>query len=155
MPIFNSSAEIAQVGRFGAVGIFNTLFDFVLFNLLSSRRVGLTKLQANTISTSITMVISFFLNKSAVFHADGESGFQAASFFLITAFGLYVLQNSVIYVLAQRWRWPRQLVNLIRSRLGLRRPSTDFILKNSAKVAGTLISLTWNYIMYKQVVFRI
>ncbi len=155
MAIFNPSAELAQVGRFGAVGIFNTLIDFVLFNLLSSRRVGLTKLQANTISTSITMVISFFLNKSAVFRAGGEPGFQALSFFLITAFGLYVLQNCVIYLLAQRWRWPRQLVNLFRQRVGLQRPGTEFILKNGAKAAGTLVSLTWNYFMYKQVVFNI
>jgi putative flippase GtrA len=29
-----------------------------------------------------------------------------------------------------------------------------FIAKNAAKIVGTIISLTWNYIMYKRVVFN-
>lgn len=155
MAIFNSTTELSQVGRFGLVGVLNTILDFAMFNILSSQRVGLTKLQANTISTTITMVISFFLNKATVFHAGGDATTQAIGFFVVTAFGLYVLQNSVIYLLAQRLRWPRRMLDYFRGRLGLPSLSTELVLKNGAKVAGTIVSLAWNYILYKQVVFRI
>ncbi len=101
------------------------------------------------------MIMSFFLNKATVFHASGNATAQAAAFFVITAFGLYVLQNSVIYLLAERWQWPRQLTDLVRRSVGMPNNTTEILLKNGAKAAGTVVSLVWNYIMYKRVVFQI
>ena len=152
-----TQGAITQVGKFGIVGILNTIIDFGIFNALTGTRLKLAKIPANIISTTVAMVFSFFANRQEVFLA-GQSGnpvMQALLFFIVTGFGLYVLQNGVIYVILYRWKWPTQLVDRI---LHIRNPdesgSADVILRNGAKAVGTVVSLTWNFFVYKYVVFR-
>lgn len=153
MILLAATDEVARISRFGVVGIFNTLLDFAIFNALSSKMIGFSKLKANTVSTTVAMVFSFFVNRSFVFYGHGNELVQAALFFGVTAFGLYVLQNGVIYLLAERLKWPRRLAILLtRSRhIPL---ESEFVLKNGAKLVGTIVSLTWNYLLYGRIVFR-
>lgn len=145
-----------QVGKFGIVGILNTAIDFLIFNILSSKRVGMSKIKANVISATCAMTFSFFANRQAVFRAgDGDPIEQAIIFFAVTAFGLYVLQNIVLYFLLRRWSWPKALVVRLLSRFKIKKLSTDFVLKNGAKVAATGVSLVWNFLLYKFVVFAV
>lgn len=146
--------EVAQISRFGLVGVFNTVLDFAIFNALSSQAIGLNKVLANTVSTTIAMIFSFFVNRSYVFgeHSGGLN--QVLLFIIVTAFGLYVIQNGIIYFLTIRWSWPRRLVAwFTRSeRIAL---DPDFVLKNAAKMIGTAVSLVWNFILYGRIVFRV
>lgn len=148
-----SPSELRRVSKFGLVGAFNTLIDFSLFNLLSSF-AGLSLVFANLLSTTVAMVFSFVANKQMVFEKrTGSLTKQAATFFLVTAFGLYVIQNGIILLLTQVWLDPVHLSVWVAHGVGLRNDDA-FVIKNSAKLIGTLASLTWNYYLYKMVVFK-
>ncbi|MEO7617625.1 MAG: GtrA family protein [Candidatus Saccharibacteria bacterium] len=153
MILFATTDEIARISRFGIAGIFITMIDFAIFNALSGRVVHLGKIQANTVSTTVAMIFSFLVNRSFVFQGQGNEFQQAVLFFVFTAFGLYVLQNGVIYLLTEYLKWPRKLVTrLTHSRHIPLEP--DFVLKNGAKLTGTVVSLIWNYLLYGRIVFR-
>ncbi len=144
--------EITRVGKFGIVGVLNTLLDFTIYNVLSSS-VGLTLVQSNIISTSCAMVFSFLANKHIVFQANkGSAAKQAVIFFGVTAFGLYILQTGTIKLLTDVWLAPVALGLTMAHALGLV-GHDQFLAKNGAKAIATIVSLTWNYIMYKKVVF--
>ena len=126
-----------QLIRFALVGGTNTLIDIgLLFGLVA---IGLPKLTANTISTGIAFVFSFFANRHYTFKASGAAIHrQIILFIIVTLFGLWVLQNGVIYLI-QPW---------IES--VLRQHSLALFI---AKLIATGVSLVWNYVLYDQVVF--
>ncbi|HSX47984.1 MAG TPA: GtrA family protein [Candidatus Nanoarchaeia archaeon] len=153
----NSPAgEVKRVGKFGIVGVINTVIDLGLYNILSGTSVGLSLIGANIISTTVAMIFSFFANQRYVFEAEGKSIWrQAIVFFPVTAIGLYVIQNGVIYFLTKSWTGPLDLGISIAHAIGVSHFLSDgFLFKNGAKAAATILSLCWNYIMYKKVVFR-
>lgn len=147
--------EVKRVSRFGIVGIINTLIDFSILNLL--RFVfGLTTIQANLVSTTFAMTFSFFANKHVVFKEEkGSIVKQALVFFGVTAFGLYILQSLVIYTLTNTWLWPGnfavEVVHMVRLEGFLK---DTFVKVNTAKAAAIAVSMVWNYVMYKKVVFK-
>ncbi|QQR51933.1 GtrA family protein [bacterium] len=154
-PNQNDVEEVKRVGKFGLVGILNTLLDFVIFNVLG-HFAHLSAVPANLISTTCAMTFSFFANKEMVFKRTGGSMLkQGLIFYTVTAFGLYVLQTGTIHILTDVWTYPTMLAADVSHILGLNQWSGDtFIVKNTAKAAGTVLSLVWNYLMYKLVVFR-
>ncbi len=146
-------AEIKRLGKFGAVGILNTGLDFGLYNLLSSS-LGLSLIQANILSTTAAMGFSFVANKKLVFkHHAGSFWRQAAVFLAITAFGLYVIQTGTILLLTDLWVWPVRTAIHLFHWFGLT-GHDNFLIKNTAKAIATALSLSWNYVMYKKVVFN-
>lgn len=149
--------EVAQVGRFGIIGIVNTLIDFSILNIIT-RVTVLPIYLANIPATTVAMLFSFFANRYYVFTSASKSKplwRQALEFFPITAFGLYVIQGSIIYFFEFVWTAPVDvLVNIVHW-IGLNGVFDDqFVRTNSVKIVATLASLTWNYIMYKKVVFK-
>lgn len=145
-----------NLAKFGLVGILNTAVDFIIFNILTNKKVGLKKIPANLISTTVAMLISFTLNRGFVFKAEaGNIYIQSAEFFAVTAFGLYVLQNLVIWFLLDVWEWPVHLAWKIVQLIKLDKfMGEEFVRKNAAKAAATLVSLTWNYLMFSFIVFK-
>jgi putative flippase GtrA len=147
--------RIIRVGKFGAVGVLNTAIDFTIYNVLYAV-FGLHLLVANLISTTIAMIFSFFANRNLVFKAQaGHPVKQAVLFLLVTGFGLYVLQLGTLHLLTSVWTGPVNVATSIVHTLGLGNTFSDtFVRNNAAKVVATLVSLVWNYIVYKRVVFR-
>ena len=142
-----------QASLFAVVGVFNTLLDFTILNVLSLG-FGFYVLVANVVSTSVAMVISFFLNKRFVFKRDTAAVHKQFILFIgITAFGLYVIQNILIEVFANRWLLPVEIAHDITQALSL--PFTsDFVRINGAKAIATVASMVWNYVMYDKYVFK-
>ena len=65
--IANNSGKLL---RFALVGGINTAIDIgLLFGLTT---LGLPKLAANTVSTGLAFIFSFFANKSYTFRAQGD-----------------------------------------------------------------------------------
>jgi len=128
----------AEKIRYLIVGGFNTLLDFIiLFGLVA---LGLDKIPANYISTTITMVISFFLNKEFTFKSeDKATKRQFIIFIVVTATGLWIIQPIVILFVA----------NLL-AQTDLNDPSILFI----SKIIATVASLIWNYLLYSRLVFK-
>ncbi|MDR0957542.1 MAG: GtrA family protein [Candidatus Nomurabacteria bacterium] len=124
--------------RFVLVGGFNTALDFGIMNALMM--IGLPQLVANTISTGISMVSSFLLNKKWTFRAKGKNyKREVALFFIFTIIGIWIIQNGVIWLLG----------NIVPT-FGL----PDWIYRNALKLIASVPSLIWNYVTYRKIVFR-
>lgn len=124
--------------NFAAIGVANTAIDFGL--LLILKTLGLPAVAANTMSTSVAFVFSFFMNRKYTFKSGGDNlKREVVLFVAVTLFGLWVLQNLVIH-----------LVTPLINSLGFE-ANTALML---AKLVATIVSLVWNYIMYDQVVFK-
>lgn len=147
--------ETKRIGKFSVVGVVNTLIDIGLFNILTLILL-LPVVMASLVSTTAAMTFSFFANRGWVFESKTRNIFKQAIIFLtVTAFGLWVLHTGVVYLLTQKWLFLSNFGISIAKSLGLSHfLSNEFIKINTAKVAGILVSMTWNYIMYKKVVFK-
>lgn len=145
--------EVGRVGKFGVVGLLNTVIDFGLLNIVHFH-FGVTLILANLISTTAAMVFSFVANRQVVFTSHSQALWQQIwRFWIITAIGVYVFQTGAIWLLTHPLLVvPRLGVTAVRN-LGLHHLSSSFIITNIAKLIATVISLIWNYIMYREVVF--
>ena len=121
--------------RFALVGGTNTAIDFGILFLLHS--LGLNKYIANIISTSVAFIFSFFANRSFTFKSEKGAGKQVIPFLVVTLTGLWILQPAVIWVVLL------PLGNLDQN-----------IALFIAKLAATVVSLVWNYILYSRFVFK-
>lgn len=132
----------AEKLRFAIVGGANTALDFaILFFFVF---LGLDKIAANFISTSIAFVFSFFINKSFTFKATTETGkkkqLQQFGIFLgISIVALWVIQPLIIAG-----------VTAVLLPLGVAAPVALFV----AKIIATIGSMIWNFILYKRFVFK-
>lgn len=119
--------------RFVLVGGTNTTIDFgILFGLTF---LGVDKIIANYISTSIALVFSFFANKSFTFKNTSKNAKrQFILFLVVTLIGLWILQPLII------WGYTSLLDDS---------PLSLFI----AKLIATIVTLIWNYLFYSRVVF--
>lgn len=127
-----------KIGRFALVGGINTLLDFGILLILTS--VGLPKVAANTCSTGIAFIFSFFANKKFTFQSKNTDVRREVILFItVTLFGLWGLQNLII------WLVTPLLLTL------LHHEQSALLL---AKLVATGVSLVWNYIMYDRVVFK-
>ena len=159
----------AQISRFAVVGLVNTVIDFGLLFLLtfldflfiisifSNLKIILNdclfsiklrliyyqifyKLAANPVSTGLAFIFSFFANKKYTFKSTSNNiMYEIILFIIITLFGLWVLQNSII------WLATPPIKNII-----LQEQLALFI----AKLLATIVSLVWNYCLYDKFVFK-
>jgi putative flippase GtrA len=142
-----------QVVRFIVIGIANTLIDFGILNVLVFA-FSFNKILANSISTIIAMIVSYILNYRVVFRHDTQGHVKKIIIFIvITAFGLLVLQNLVIYVFVHWITFPGNIGTTIIHAIGFSQLSRQFIGLNIAKALASAASMVWNYIMYKKFVF--
>ena len=153
--------EAKRVGRFGLVGLLNTLLDYVLFISLTKifmlplSRVWVAKL----ISGSIAMANSYFLNKTWVFNRrhTGVSA-ELIKFVSVTVIGVFVVQLGLVQlfssVVPQPGEWVFNFLQNLHITAILPAVFTEaFTIKTVAFGLATLASLTWNYLAYKKVVF--
>ena len=132
--IANNSGKLL---RFALVGGINTAIDIgLLFGLTA---LGVPKLTANTVSTGLAFIFSFFANKSYTFRAQGNVRRQLVLFVVVTLAGLWGLQNAVIFCISPI------LTSVIH---------TESLVLLLAKIIATGASLVWNYYLYDRVVFR-
>lgn len=136
--------------RFLCVGSFNTLLDFVLLNILFEL-VGLPALVANSMSVTVGVTLSYFLNHKIVFrHPTKYSTKNYVRFFMVTGLSVILVQNLVIYVITKAdLVGSSSMVHLFRFDI-----SAGTIELNVAKALAVLVGMFWNYLFYKHVIFR-
>ena len=128
----------AQKIRFGIVGLANTALDFILLFLFVG--LGLDKIPANYLSTGISFIFSFFVNKKFTFKSTtGNAKKQFAIFLVVTMIGLWIIQPLVI-----------ASVDATLAATGW----SEAIILFVAKVIATVASLIWNYLFYSRLVFK-
>lgn len=124
--------------RFIVVGLINTALDFGILLVLT--HFGLDKLVANVISSTIAFVFSFFANKKYTFQTtDTNVAREMLLFVIVTLTGLWVLQTFVI------WLTTPLAVTILHN--------TSVALVAS-KLIATVVSMTWNYVLYSKLVFK-
>ena len=148
------ASEIGRVGKFGIVGVINTVIDFTILNVLHSL-FGMGIIESNLISTTVAMLFSFIVNRKYVFTGHETSVWrQGSTFLMVTAIGLYGLQTVIIHLLTVTWTGPLGLAVRVVRALGLGGVlSANIVITNGAKTIATLATLIWNYLLYKRVVF--
>jgi putative flippase GtrA len=128
----------AQKIRFGIVGLANTALDFILLFLFVG--IGLDKIPANYLSTGISFIFSFFVNKKFTFKSTtGNAKKQFAVFLVVTMIGLWIIQPLVIAgvaALLANTGWSPSIILFV------------------AKIIATIASLVWNYLFYSRLVFK-
>ena len=115
--------------KFVLVGGTNTLLDFVIYGILANA-VSLPAIAANTISTSICMVVSFFLNYQFVWESKKSRLETAPRFLLMSLFSAWIVQNGIIWI-----------VTLIAG--------DGAIINLGAKILGIVGGTASNYFGYK------
>ena len=119
------------------MGAINTALDIGILFVLKS--LGVPVGYANIVSTSIAFCFSFFANKRYTFNGrEGNVVRQMTLFIVVTLFGLWVLQTIVIQLTLPLWG------TLF---------SNGQLALLAAKLAATVVSLSWNYILYEKLVF--
>ena len=92
------------------------------------------------LSTSIAFLFSFFANKKYTFKTNGTNLVREMILFVVvTLTGLWVLQTLVIMLTLP---WLTAITN-----------QTDVALL-VAKLLATVVSMTWNYLLYTYIVFK-
>lgn len=123
--------------RFVAVGVTSTAVDFVILFVL--QHLGLPIIAANIISTSAAFCFSFYANKRFTFKTSGTNvKREMLLFVIVTLTGMWVLQNIVI-----------ALSMPVFSRL-----ASHEVALLLAKLFATAFSMIWNYVLYRNIVFK-
>jgi len=136
--MINQLKKHAEKIRFIIVGGLNTAIDFVILFALVS--LGLPTIASNFISTSIAITFSFFANKKFTFKGTNNSNSrQVVLFLIITIFGMWVIQPIII-----------ESIKLI---LGSA-VANKYIILLIGKILATIVTLIWNYLMYRRFVFK-
>ncbi|AKM80563.1 TPA: GtrA family protein [Candidatus Saccharibacteria bacterium] len=136
--------------RFIIAGCTNTGFDFVLLNSLVFI-IGAFPVLANSISVSIGIVISYFLNHYFVFRSKSPISYKKfLSFFVVTGFSSLIIQGLIIYgfevMTASEWGRSLFLINQMNKDAALE--------LNIAKAVAVSVGMVWNFMLYKYVIFK-
>lgn len=162
-------SEALQVGRFGLVGILNTVVDFVVLNVLAATilpkslvlgsvtifgtNYTITGLiVAGLISGTIAMINSFIFNMRFTFRARHVDALHATYFFVLTMIGVYIFRPILLKFFTDVWTWPVLTADHISTFLHL--PLSQlFVERNVALAVTILMVLVYNYLVYKYIVF--
>jgi len=133
----------AQIFKFGVIGVFNTALDFGVLNLLmylTGSYGGSGIIPLNIISFSVAVTNSYFWNKFWTFKdKTNTSSKEFGQFVLVSVVGV-ALNTAMVFA----------ITTFVPPVGGLGKE----IWANLAKVAATGLSLVWNFIGYKFIVFR-
>ncbi len=135
---------INQFIKFAIIGGINTVVDFGILNILIWL-TGITEgnglIPLNVISFSIAVVNSYFLNKKWAFKDQevSDAGKKFSKFLLVSLIGV-VINTAIVRVVSTN---VEPLFNL-----------SPQLWVNAAKLTATAVSLIWNFIGYKLIVFK-
>lgn len=133
---------IRQLLKFGATGLLNTLIDFGVFNLLvavtgitSGWQVG----AINAIALAVAATNSYIFNRRWTFNTEPQKlNNRVFRFIMATLVGMFINSSIVAAV----------------SALAVQVPVSAIIILNGGKVAAAAVSSTWNFLSYRNWVFK-
>lgn len=145
------SQVVQQITRFGMVGLMSFAIDFLIANILAGP-LHVNIVAASVISGTIAMINSFVFNQRFTFRTRHTDTNRIVYFFLITAFGIYVIRPIIVHLLTSTWLWPAHLTYRVTHALHLPL-SQSFDTRNMALVVAVIIVLFYNFFSYKKFVF--
>jgi len=134
---------INQFSKFIVIGVLNTAIDFAILNFLmwwTGIYDGKQIILLNVISFSIAVINSYFWNKFWTFRdRDNVDAKEFSQFIAVTLVGL-IINSSIVYL----------ITTFIDPMFGMNKE----LWANFAKVMATGLSLIWNFVGYKFIVFK-
>lgn len=135
---------VTQFLRFVLVGAMNTGIDFLVLNiemLITGITSGPLMLVQNALSFGIATINSYYFNKKWTFEdkSDESQAKKFSSFLSVSIIGI-ILNSTIVYA----------VTTFVSPVLGI----NEVLWANIAKVFATGISLIWNFIGYKFLVFK-
>lgn len=142
-----------EAKNFSVVGVISTVMDYILLNFISLL-FHVPPVPANIISTTTTSVVSYKLNKRVVFEGRRHSKKRTVLLYvLVIGTGIYIIQNTVIYLLAHRMdEVGLGFSQTINSFFGTNIPASIVTL-NISKACGGCLAGLWNFLMLRHFVF--
>jgi putative flippase GtrA len=125
-----------RILRFVVVGVLNTAIDLII--LFALTWLGVDVWLANIFSTSVALLFSFVVNRSFTFQSSGNPRQQIVPFLAVTLTGLWVLQPLVLVA----------VTGMLNGLWG------EYVGLFAAKILATVVSMTWNYLLYNRLVFK-
>ena len=135
---------LKQFVKFVVVGVINTGIDFLILNIemfFTGITSGSGMIVQNSISFGAATINSYYLNKRWTFE-DRETqkeGVKFSQFIIVSLVGISI-NGGIVYA----------ITTFINPLFGI----SPQLWANLAKVAATGISLIWNFIGYKFIVFK-
>lgn len=141
--LFRRVLFLMQVGKFAETGVLNTLIDIGVLNFLM-RTTGIVLgnglILLNIISFSLATINSYFWNKFWAFeNKESAKGKEFVSFFVVSLIGMGI-NTGIVYLGS----------NFISPFFGL----SDAAWVNVIKILATFVSMVWNFVGYKFIVFK-
>jgi putative flippase GtrA len=134
---------VFQFAKYATTGLANTAVDFGILNLLmwmTGIYSGQTIFLLNSIAFLIAVTHSYIWNKFWTFRSkDKDVAGQFVQFLAVSLIGI-LINGAIVYV----------VTTLVSPMFGL----SSAVWANVAKALATLISLIWNFLGYKFVVFK-
>lgn len=133
---------IFQIAKFGLIGILNTLIDFGVINILANIfnvYQGAAIIPLNALSFSLAVINSYFWNKYWTFREGSqspESRYGFVKFVVVSILGL-LINTAIVY----------GMTALSPAGVG------GALWLNSSKLLATVVSMIWNFLGYKFLVF--
>lgn len=132
---------LQQLLRFLITGLINTIIDFGVFNLLiilSGARSSTAIALINTLAVALAVTNSFILNRNWTFPVYNRKKGQIQRFIIASLIGILI--NSATVTLL--------------SNLHLLAAFAPLLVLNAAKIIAALLSTSWNFLAYRNWVFR-
>jgi len=144
-----SKSEKKEFGRYSLVGFIATSIDYGLLNLLT-HIVGLPLVVSNVISTSISSILSYILNRNVVFKDKGHSEWRSILLYVASvAIGIFILQSTVLFVLGNG------VLENAYDNFGVHDDALNQLLAtNTAKVIAGFGTMAWNFLIQRRFVFE-
>jgi putative flippase GtrA len=152
MSNFISKKTVLQFLKFAVIGVLNTATDLCLLNImvfLSASTDGIGYTIQKAISALCAVVVSYFLNKNWAFDdKNSENSIKKFSaFFMVSLTGMVInvgTASAVVFFLKP----------LVDSALNNPDLLNDTVWVNLGALAGTAVSMIFNFIGYKIHVFK-
>jgi len=135
---------IFQFAKFVTVGLANTAVDFGVLNFLmwtTGIYSGKNIVLLNSVSFLISVTHSYIWNKLWTFRARGKADVakQFLQFLIVSIIGT-LLNSGIVYIITT---WLSPVAGL-----------SSVSWANAAKLLATGVSLVWNFVGYKFIVFK-
>ncbi len=142
IPLFNK-VKIYQLFRFGIVGVFNTVLDLAILNLLVylfTVKSPIIFAVCKGLSFSIALINSYFMNKYFTFIKKEKSKNEFYLFILISIISLFInmfISSIFFYIL-----------NLYPQIISVH------VIATASAIVGVMFSMIINYVGYSYFVFK-
>lgn len=128
------------------IGVFNTLFDLVLYVFVYDATNSI--IIANLVATSAALVGSYILNSRITFKSKKWTAKSFVLFIGVTLTGLWLFQTGMIYALTP-------VINHIPEHVWRHAGFMEHVAKTTfPKLLAVAITFIWNFLWYNKVIFK-